>query len=191
MNSKIINIENIKKILSEKRKYGKKIVQCHGVFDLLHVGHIRHFKEAKSLGDILVVSVTSDKFVNKGPGRPAFNELQRLEAIAALGLVDYVVLNNNPSAVQAIQQIRPNFYCKGPDYKDHTKDITNKIKRETELIKSYGGRTIYTKDITFSSSSLLNSFAGIFSTKHRSTIKKRNLSNQSQTKMTELYHENE
>ena len=172
MNSKIINIENIKKILSEKRKYGKKIVQCHGVFDLLHVGHIRHFKEAKSLGDILVVSVTSDKFVNKGPGRPAFNELQRLEAIAALGLVDYVVLNNNPSAVQAIQQIRPNFYCKGPDYKDHTKDITNKIKRETELIKSYGGRTIYTKDITFSSSSLLNSFAGIFSTKHRSTIKK-------------------
>tara|TARA_A100001011_G_C14301043_1_gene840809 strand:- start:201 stop:1751 length:1551 start_codon:yes stop_codon:yes gene_type:complete len=172
MKNKIINIENIRKILSERRRSGKKIVQCHGVFDLLHLGHIRHFKEAKNYGDILVVSITSDKFVNKGPGRPAFNELQRLESISALGIVDYVVLNNHPSAVQAITQIRPNFYCKGPDYKNHAEDITNKIKLETGLVRKYGGKTIYTKDITFSSSSLLNSFSGIYSKKHKSTINK-------------------
>ena len=82
-----------------------------------------------------------------------------------------MVLNNYPSAAQAITQIRPNFYCKGPDYKNHAEDITNKIKSETGLVK-YGGKTIYTKDITFSSSSLLNSFSGIYSRKHKSTIDK-------------------
>ena len=60
-----------------KKKNGKKVVMCHGVFDLLHLGHIKHFEKAKSLGDILVVSITADKFVNKGPGRPAFNESDR------------------------------------------------------------------------------------------------------------------
>ena len=85
MKNKILNIENIRKILSERRRSGKKIVQCHGVFDLLHLGHIRHFKEAKNFGDILVVSITSDKFVNKGQ-EDLFNELQRLESISFLEL---------------------------------------------------------------------------------------------------------
>ena len=79
MNKKIITIEDLKKIILKLKKKRKKIVLCHGVFDLLHVGHINHFQESKKYGDILVVSVTSDSFVNKGPNRPAFNEQNRLK----------------------------------------------------------------------------------------------------------------
>ena len=74
--NKILNFKNIKKFKSKFKK--NKIVLCHGVFDLLHVGHINYFKSAKKLGDILVVSITNDKFVNKGPGRPAFEIKNRL-----------------------------------------------------------------------------------------------------------------
>ena len=81
MKQKIYSIEKLKKILNNKKIKGKKIVLCHGVFDLLHIGHINHFKEAKNFGDVLVVSLTPDIYVNKGPGRPAFNEKLRLESI--------------------------------------------------------------------------------------------------------------
>ena len=78
MKQKIYSIEKLKKILNKKKIKGKKIVLCHGVFDLLHIGHINHFKEAKNFGDVLVVSLTPDIYVNKGPGRPAFNEKLRM-----------------------------------------------------------------------------------------------------------------
>src|SRR3990167_11074467 len=74
-----------------KHRGEKKIAHCHGVFDLLHIGHIRHFKRAREYGDLLVVSLTPDAYVNKGPGRPAFNEQLRAEAIASLDCVDYVI----------------------------------------------------------------------------------------------------
>ena len=72
MKNKIISIDEAKKLFSQLRSKGNKIVQCHGVFDLLHVGHLKHFREARTFGDILVVTITPDEFVNKGPGRPAF-----------------------------------------------------------------------------------------------------------------------
>src|SRR6185295_18745199 len=90
--AKIKNFDEISEILEEFKREGLKIVQCHGVFDLLHPGHIRHFREAKTLGDKLVVTLTSDRFVNEGPGRPAFNESLRLESVAALEDVDFVIL---------------------------------------------------------------------------------------------------
>ena len=76
--SKTKSLPEITEILDEVRKKGARIVQCHGVFDLLHPGHIRHFREAKAQGDCLVVTVTPDRFVNKGPGRPVFTESLRL-----------------------------------------------------------------------------------------------------------------
>ena len=93
MQNKIKSIEKLKKIALKEKKQGKKIILCHGTFDLLHIGHIKHFKEEKSLGDKLFVTITSDKFVNKGPQRPAFNEKHRLESIASLSFVDYVALS--------------------------------------------------------------------------------------------------
>ena len=80
MKDKIIDIQQLAQILKKHREQGEKIVLCHGVFDLLHIGHIRHFGQARQMGDVLVVTVTQDKYVNKGPHRPAFSEALRLSA---------------------------------------------------------------------------------------------------------------
>ena len=128
--NKIQNFENISKISLKEKKNGKKIVMCHGVFDLLHIGHIKHFEKAKSLGEILIVSITADKFVNKGPGRPSFNEIDRLESLSAIKNIDYVVINNDYTATKLIQQIKPDIYCKGPDYKNKSNDLTGEIFNE-------------------------------------------------------------
>lgn len=158
MQDKIKSLKEIKEILSKHKKDGKKIVQCHGVFDLLHPGHIRHFKEAKSKGDTLVVTVTPDKYVNKGPGRPAFNQNLRLESLASLAFVDYVVLNDTPDAVNAIECVKPHYYAKGKEYKDFSKDVTKKIIAEKEAVEKEGGEIFFTDDIIFSSSSLINRY---------------------------------
>jgi len=163
MIKKIKNFEELSELFSKLKSDGKKIIHCHGVFDLLHVGHIKHFKEAKSFGDVLIVSVTPDEFVNKGPGRPAFNTSLRLEALSELESIDYVVANNSPTAEEIIKAIEPNIYCKGPDYKDHSQDITGKITSEENAVKLVGGKILYTDDITFSSSSLLNKFGNLHS----------------------------
>src|SRR3954469_13968655 len=109
--SKIRDIHELAAELAAGRN-GKTVVQCHGVFDLLHIGHIRHFQEAKKSGQILVVTLTPDRYVNKGPHRPVFTESLRAEAIAALDVVDYVAINKWPTAVEAIQTIRPEVYAK-------------------------------------------------------------------------------
>lgn len=157
--SKILTFSELESLLEEHRKKGRKIIQCHGVFDLLHPGHIRHFREAKSLGDKLVVTITPDHFVNKGPGRPAFPEGYRLESLAALEDIDYVVLNDSPDAVSAIQKLRPNVYVKGGEYINHENDVTGKISTETLAVHSVGGTIHYTNDdVIFSSSTLLNRY---------------------------------
>jgi len=134
----------------------QKIVQCHGVFDLLHIGHIRHFEAAKKLGDVLVVTVTPDRYVNKGPHRPAFTDTLRVEAIAALEFVDYVAINETPTAVEAIAALKPHIYVKGSEYSDASKDVTGKISEEAEAVQAVGGQIAFTDDIVFSSSTLLN-----------------------------------
>jgi len=144
-------------------KTNKVIVQCHGVFDLLHIGHIRHFNAAKKLGDLLVVSITPDRFVNKGPGRPFFPERLRAEAIAALDSVDYVFINESPTAVEAIAIVKPNLYVKGSEYKVSENDITGKILDEESAVKLVGGKIAFTDDITFSSSNLINKYFPSFS----------------------------
>ena len=99
---KIITVSELKKFLSKKQT----ISLVHGVFDILHVGHKRYFESAKSFADILVVSVTGDKFVNKGPTRPIFNIGYRTEMLAALDIIDYVIINENETAVNLIKKIK-------------------------------------------------------------------------------------
>tara|TARA_B100000123_G_scaffold272539_1_gene255772 strand:- start:2980 stop:4488 length:1509 start_codon:yes stop_codon:yes gene_type:complete len=153
----MIDIKKIKKKISYLKLKNKKIVLCHGVFDLIHLGHINHFREAKKYGDFLIVSITDDKFIKKGPGRPLFNKLQRAEFLKGIKIVDEVVVSNQESAVDMIKIIKPNFYVKGPDYKDNTKDKTKKIYLEKLLVKKYGGVIKYTSGETYSSSNLINS----------------------------------
>lgn len=153
---KIFSVDNLKKEL-KKPKYNKKIIGlCHGVFDPMHLGHIKHFQEAKKKCDILIVSITSDKFVFKGPGRPKFDQFERMESIAALQIVDYVILSDFLSAEQNISQIKPKFYFKGPDYKNNSQDITGKIIKETKILKKFNGSVIYTSSKNYSSTKILN-----------------------------------
>ena len=171
MNNKIKNLDKLKLEINKIRQK-QKIVLCHGVFDLLHVGHIKHFKEAKQNGDILVVSLTPDIYVNKGPQRPAFSEDLRLEAIAALELVDYVCLNTTPTALNVINKIKPDIYCKGPDYKQFQNDLSGEIKNEVKAIKKIRGKIVFTKDISFSSGKLINQYSNIFTQKQKNYLNK-------------------
>ena len=108
MPNKIYTLNKLSEILKTERKNLKKIILCHGVFDLLHVGHIKHLEKAKKLGDKLVVTITADRFVNKGPGRPVFNQSLRSEAIAAIESVDYVAINYSQTAINPIKFLRGN-----------------------------------------------------------------------------------
>ena len=144
--------------LVEARSQGKRIAMCHGVFDLLHPGHLRHLAKAKEFADVLVVSITADRFVNKGPGRPAFNEALRAEALASLASVDYVTITNDATALPAIATVRPDYYVKGGDYSDEAADPTGNIRRERELAESFGGQLVHTNEIVFSSSQLINQY---------------------------------
>ena len=126
-NTKIKTLPELAATLAGLRGQKRRIVHCHGVFDLLHVGHLRYFQEAKAMGDVLVVTLTTDRYVNKGPHRPAFTEQLRAEVLAGLECIDFVAINPTPSAIEAIQLLRPDVYVKGPDYKDASKDVTGKI----------------------------------------------------------------
>ena len=172
MHKKIKTLEELQQIAADLQSKGKKIVHCHGVFDLLHIGHIKHFEEARTFGDVLVVTITPDEFVHKGPNRPAFTTALRLEALAGLESIDFVAANKWSNAVETIKTIQPDIYCKGPDYKDHTEDITGKIDEESAAVDSIGGQIKYTSDITFSSSSLLNKFGDVYDKPQKTFIQK-------------------
>ena len=159
---KIKTLDELAGIVQELKRKGKKIVHCHGVFDLLHPGHIRHFEAARKQGDALIVTLTKDKYVNKGPGRPVFNQRLRAESIAALGSVDFVAINEWPTAVNTIKKLRPDIYAKGSDYSDPEKDLTGEIKNEQDAVRSAGGRIHFTDDITFSSTKLLNMHFSVY-----------------------------
>lgn len=142
--------------LKNLKRQRKKIVLCHGVFDLFHVGHLNHINEAKSLGDILIVSVTTDRYVNKGPNRPFFNIDQRMQILSSIENIDYVIVSNSSSGVKVINKIKPNIYFKGPDYENVKEDFTGFIKKEIDAVKKYKGKIIYGSGETFSSSKILN-----------------------------------
>ncbi len=155
---KIFQIDQLTKKIELEKKKNKKIIHCHGVFDLIHVGHIKHFKEAKEIGDFLVVSITSDKYVNKGSGKPIFSENLRAEVLSSLEYIDAVYINRYTTPEKLISLIKPDIYFKGPDYKNTKKDITKNILKEISSVKKYGGRVAYSNDITFSSSNLINNY---------------------------------
>ena len=172
MKNKIYSLKSLSKIIEKDKKKIRTIVHCHGVFDLLHVGHIKHLKKAKELGNKLVVTLTSDRYVNKGPGRPVFNQTLRSEVLAAIDSVDYVAINDTPTAVYPIKIIKPNIYCKGKDYKNFNDDITGEIKNELKELKKIKGKIVFTEELTFSSSRLINRSTDFFSLRQKKIIKK-------------------
>lgn len=160
--NKIVSLKDLAPACSELRARGKTIALAHGTFDLLHLGHVRHLREAKNGSDVLVVTLTADEFVNKGPGRPVFIGSQRAEMLAALEFIDLVAINHAPTAEPVIHAVRPDVYVKGSDYVDADKDVTGKIVDEQRAVEAHGGRIQFTDDITFSSSELINRHLGVF-----------------------------
>ncbi len=159
---KILPLKELAQRVQDIKNKGKKVVQCHGVFDIVHLGHIRHFNMAKKEGDVLLVTLTADRYVKRGPGRPIFNEQLRAEYLASLSMVDHVGIVSADTATESIKALKPDFYAKGVEYKNHKKDVTGKISEEEDAIKSVGGKIVYTDDITFSSSQIINSYLDVF-----------------------------
>src|SRR5438046_10346351 len=142
--SKIKPVDDVAQAVNTARAGGKKVVHCHGVFDLLHIGHIKHLEAARKIGDALVVTLTPDRFVNKGPHRPAFPERLRAEALASLACVDFVAINEWPTAVETIVRLRPDFYVKGVVREAGKRDHSDAIQQEEDAVKSGGGQLILT-----------------------------------------------
>ncbi len=154
---KILEIERLAQRLEELRGQGKRIVLCHGCFDLMHPGHIKYLQASKRMGDVLVVTVTPDIYVDKGPGRPVFGERLRAECIAALECVDYVAINRWPTAVETLRLLKPHIYVKGQEFENRA-DRTGKLQKEQEVLGEIGAEMRYTHEIVFSSTELLNKY---------------------------------
>jgi|SRR3989344_8107336 len=135
--SKIVNEESFIQILNSLRKRGEKLVWTNGCFDILHVGHVKYLKEAKKLGDKLIVGVNSDNSVKKlkGPERPIQTENDRAEILAALDCVDYVLIFDEDTPKKYIQKFKPDVYVKGGDY---TLETINQDERK--IVENYGGK---------------------------------------------------
>jgi cytidyltransferase-like protein len=155
---KVVSFEAAPAFFAALRKSGKKIVQSHGIWDLMHPGHICHLEEASVLGDVLVVTLTADKHVRKGPGRPYFNEQLRLRSLAALECVDYVVLIPHPDAIPAIEAVQPNIYCRGKEYEDPDWDLSGAIPAEVKAVERIKGEVRYIGSVKYSSTKLLNQY---------------------------------
>lgn len=155
--SKIATQEEFKTTIRPKLKAeGKTIALCHGVFDLVHPGHVIHLEQAKEMADILVVSITAARYVRKGPGRPYFDDEMRMKVLAALECVDYVMLSEGYTVDDIIESVEPDIYVKGQEYAKASDDITGKITEEKALVEKHGGRLGFTSGQVFSSTKLIN-----------------------------------
>lgn len=159
---KILNVEAAAILAARIKEQGQRVVLCHGVFDLLHLGHVRHLDLAAQEGEFLIVSITADAHVHKGPGRPVFPAPMRAEMLASLEAVDCVVINNQPTAESILRAIRPNIYVKGSEYANVEDDVTGKIADEQRAVEEGGGHIVFTDDVVFSSSSLINRYLDIY-----------------------------
>jgi rfaE bifunctional protein nucleotidyltransferase chain/domain len=152
---KVKNVIELEEIVKRLKRAGERIVLCHGCFDLMHPGHIKYFQAAKRMGDILVVTVTPDEYVDKGPDRPVFNQSLRADSIAALECVDYVAINKWPTAEETLKLLKPHIYVKGQEF-EALQDKTGKLQKEYKVLEEIGGEMKFTHEIVFSSTELLN-----------------------------------
>lgn len=137
--STVVNETELLAIVKSARAAGARIVWTNGCFDLLHAGHIRYLRQAKELGDMLIVGLNSDRSIAqwKNPHRPFVPQEYRLEVLAAIRYVDYVILFDERSPVRLLQLLQPDVYVKGGDYSIDTIDQT-----ERRVVEGYGGSIV-------------------------------------------------
>ena len=153
---KIKSKDGLKEFISFQKTKGNKVVQCHGCFDIIHPGHIRYLEQAKSLGNKLVVSLTPDKFILKGDTRPFMPEELRVNAMAALEIVDAVYLDGESWAGPILKHAQPNIYVKGKEYESIYEGV---FGEERSIVESYGGTMHFTSgEVVFSSSKIIEDY---------------------------------
>lgn len=152
---KIVSLDRLLARRAEARAAGKTIVHCHGCFDIVHPGHIHHLEYARSLGDILIVSVSADSHVNKGHNRPLIPDDLRAMSLAALECVDWVHLNGDPTAVELLEQLQPDIYVKGREYE---RNQDPRFLRERDAVSRHGGRIVFSGgEVIYSSTAIIHS----------------------------------
>ncbi len=150
---KILSLPQLLSLRTQLRSEGTRLVQCHGCFDIVHPGHIRHLRQARTLGDRLLVSITGDSGINKGLGRPLIPEDLRAENLAALDCVDYVYIDTSPTALELLTAVQPDVYVKGKEYENNNDP---RFAAERASVERAGGRVVFSSgDIVFSSTALI------------------------------------
>ena len=151
--AKILSRESLIARRRDAQRRGLRVVQCHGCFDIVHPGHVRHLRHAKSLGDVLLVTITADRVMSKGTGRPLIPEELRAENLAALDIVDWVHIEGRPTAVELLAEVRPDVYVKGKEYENNGDP---RFRAEREAVEAHGGRVVFSSgDVVFSSTALI------------------------------------
>lgn len=153
--SKVINLDISLSLASHYRAAGLSIGLCHGCFDILHIGHIRHFVAASRQVDVLFVSVTPDEYVNKGPARPINALAERLEHLSAIAGIDFVLPNSWSNAVDLLKIFKPDVYFKGQEYEHLRRDASPGFWLERDVVCSYGGDVKFTYEKVSSTTSIV------------------------------------
>ncbi|MFM9995478.1 MAG: PfkB family carbohydrate kinase [Phycisphaerales bacterium] len=152
--NKVLTHEELLARRALARAQDRRVVQCHGCFDIVHPGHIRHLKQARALGDLLFVSISGDDEVRKGTGRPLIPEELRAENLAALDCVDWVYIEPRPTAAELLEEARPDVYVKGREY-EFNRDP--RFHAERAAVERHGGRVVFSSgDVVFSSTALIS-----------------------------------
>jgi len=163
--SKIKTLGELKTTIRRERDEGKKVVLGHGIFDFLHYGHIHYLRQAKELGNVLVVSMVPDRFVNKDLERPVFNERVRAGFLSALECVDYIIFCNDIGPWEIMTGIKPDIYAKGEDSMQRLKDPNSGLNKDKRIIESVGGKLCFTKSLPIHSADFLKNHFQILSSK--------------------------
>jgi len=137
---KVVELAELPALLRPRRDAGATVALCHGCFDLVHIGHVDHLQVASTLADLVVVSVSSDPVCAKAPGRPAFGLRDRMDFLAALALVDFVVPSLAETAVPVIEAVRPDVFVKGADYAWMDTGDHEGLAAERAAVEAAGGR---------------------------------------------------
>jgi rfaE bifunctional protein nucleotidyltransferase chain/domain len=167
LRGKILSFDALIQKTARLKKAGKKVVQSHGVFDLIHPGVITHLEAAKSKGDVLVVTVIEDKDVRKGPGRPIFEDVVRAEAVAALQMVDYVAVVDDEVPFEAVRRLKPTIFAKGQAYKERDQRIHQDLFEEEKKFVFGRSKLYETPGLSFSTTGILKGFFDIYSEETR------------------------
>jgi rfaE bifunctional protein kinase chain/domain len=151
---KIKSAEELKLVLGPLPRK-RKVIMCHGVFDVVHPGHLRHLLYAKSKADILVASITADMHISKGQYRPHVPQELRALNLAAFEMIDYVVIDKNPTPLANLALLQPEYFAKGYEYTSN--GLPPKTQEELNVLRTYGGEILFTPgDIVYSSSRLID-----------------------------------